>query len=471
MLFSQFLAKFWPQKSKQRLSKNASKRPVNLKKLASIQEGLFPEHNNLNTKRKLNQALKNIEKLIQDTGTNNQLIIQKADILIRKKKFNQARQILNKIAQDKNDQKASDLAKKLMAVSQKMKRKEAVRERKKFIKDLFEIAKKYDYEIINLSKSEHSSLEIDIPLLVRKAARQARTSDLPNLSRELIDQTLQAGYQSPWLLHDKALSLLMMGQRAKALSILKELQGEGQGEKLTTSIVKTIRFIKNNPKHDQSKINARLAKQSIRILKSSDHKETFSSELIKAGHETNVKILILKQARCYLKKDPQTTLNLCSSVLDYIPGDSKSLQLKGEALARLRRNDEAIEIWKELNQSENKKAALKIFDLISQNIINKAQLLSSKKSPKAAVVFFIKEHLRYKITPSMNKQISKIVFKLNQRNENLICPELQKDQLELLFNTLVVDYIEMQMRKQGRLDNGSAAQKPRTIRKTVQKAG
>ena len=432
---------------------------------------LLKSNDNLNTTKKLNRALKNIDQTLNTEGRNSLLILQKSDILIRKEKYKQALQLLHGIYKDKSDSESSKTAKELILLLHHLREKNAQKKNIKTLEKLHSILRKYNYKPRKIPPSNNLSPGFDIIKSIQQESRQARTSDLPNLSRELIEQTLQAGYQSPWLLHDKALSLIKMGQRAKALSILRELQAESQGEELITSISKTIRFIKNNPKQDPRKIDAYLSKESMQIIKSSDLKTTFLSELEKAGPEANVKILILKQARSTCKKNSQETINLCSLVLDYIPGDNKSLQLKGEALARLGRDSEAVKIWKDLNKANNKKAANKVFDLISQNICSKAHLISSKKSPKAAITFYIKENLRHKITPTLNKQISKILMDLNKEVDDFISPELQKHQLQLLFNTIVIDYIEEQMRKQGRLDDSSKAQKPDTIGKTASKAG
>ena len=432
---------------------------------------LLKSNDNLNTTKKLNRALKNIDQTLKKEGRNSLLILQKSDILIRKEKYKQALQLLHGIYKDKSDSESSKTAKELILLSHHLRQKNAQEKNIKTLEKLHSILRKYNYKPRNIPPSNNLPPGFDIIESIQQESRQARTSDLPNLSRELIEQTLQAGYQSPWLLHDKALSLIKMGQRAKALSILRELQAESQGEELITSISKTIRFIKNNPKQDPRKIDAYLSKESMQIIKSSDLKTTFLSELEKAGPEANVKILILKQARSTCKKNSQETINLCSLVLDYIPGDNKSLQLKGEALARLGRDSEAVKIWKDLNKANNKKAANKVFDLILQNICSKAHLISSKKSPKAAITYYIKENLRHKITPTLNKQISKILMDLNKEVDDFITPELQEHQLQLLFNTIVIDYIEGQMRKQGRLDDSSKAQKPDTIGKTASKAG
>jgi len=432
---------------------------------------LLKSNDNLNTTKKLNTALKNIDQTLKKEGSDSLLILQKSDILIRKEKYKQALQLLHGIYKDKSDSESSKTAKELILLSHHLRQKNAQKKNIKTLEKLHSILRKYNYKPRKIPPSNNLSPGFDIIKSIQQESRQARTSDLPNLSRELIEQTLQAGYQSPWLLHDKALSLIKMGQRAKALSILRELQAESQGEELITSISKTIRFIKNNPKQDPRKIDAYLSKESMQIIKSSDLKTTFLSELEKAGPEANVKILILKQARSTCKKNSQETINLCNLVLDYIPGDNKSLQLKGEALARLGRDSEAVKIWKDLNKANNKKAANKVFDLISQNICSKAHLISSKKSPKAAITYYIKENLRHKITPTLNKQISKILMDLNKEVDDFISPELQKHQLQLLFNTIVIDYIEGQMRKQGRLDDSSKAQKPDTIGKTASKAG
>ena len=471
MFFGRLLAKFRSQPARKNKNKHAAIQPE-----ASIARSKtkIPSQKTdevLNTKNKINKALNDIENTIQSKGANSQLLLQKANILLMKGKTHKARQILNKLSKIKNNSKTSDAAKELLKKLQQLQEEADSKRAQTLANNLQEIARKYGTELPDIQRPEGFNSEPEIIQLVRKEAHRARTCDLPKLSRELIDQTIQAGYYSPWLLHDKTLSVQMMGQQAKALSMLNALKAECKGEKITNSINKNIKEIKKNPKQDPIELKKRLAKQSIMVAKSNSLKAVFPQEIQKIDSKTNVKSLVFKQARACLITNPQATLDLCISILDYFPRDLASLQLKGEALAALSRSQEAIQAWKGLTQSENKKVAQRASDSIAQHFTGKAKLINSKKSPKAALASFIQQHFKHNLTPTLNKEIAKILRQLEPAPSDLTDPELRKHQLQLRFNTLVIECLERQWRNQGRLDPSATVQKPGAISKTAPKAG
>ena len=471
MRFSQFAARFRPQKSNQTSSKSDSNKSPSPKKKKPVKKKLLEENNHLNTKNKLNKALSSVQKSIQSEGANGQLLLQKADILIRKNKFKQAQQILKEISQQKNDLKTSTAIKNLLEASEQLKFNAGEKDTKKLICKLNSITQKYNTKLFFFPKNNNLPPKSDIAQLIRKEARRARLSDLPNFARELIDQTLQAGHQSPWLLYDKALSLIMMGQRPNALSILNELKtASSTEEKLNSSVKKTIQFIRNNPEQNPIRLKKFLAKESTLISRGHNLQPTIPTIFEKSDSDINIKILILKQARSCLKTDPQLTLNLCASILDYIPNDSKSLQLKGEALAKLQRNKEAVKIWEDLNNTKNKKAAKRVLNLISQNLTDKAKAVCARKNPRIALFYYIKEKHKLKLVPTLNEGITEILLKFNPEIDDLADPELSKYQLQLRLNKLVLDYFEAQLRKHVHMNTSSKLQGPGAIRKTDLKA-
>ena len=181
--------------------------------------------------------------------------------------------------------------------------------------------------------------------------------------------------------------------------------------------------------------------------------------------------MIFNQARSSLNLNPQASLYLVDSILDYFPGDLASLQLKGEALFALKQTDEAIQIWKNLTDSKNENIAKKAAELISSTFTQKTKSINIKKSPKAAVSFFIQQHLNHNLSPILNKEVEKNLLQLKPPNTDISDPELQQHQLQLQFNTLVIEHLETQLHEKGRLDASAAAQRPGAIRKTAREAG
>ncbi|WP_250398768.1 hypothetical protein [Synechococcus sp. MU1648] len=415
-----------------------------------------------------NKALEDINKTIQSDGATNQLLLKKSEILLSKGKIRQARQILQDVSQNKRDQKATTEAKKLLEISLLLQQEANENKFKKLVNDLHEIAHRYEKK---LPLPEELLNDQDITPIVREEARLARSAELPKLSYELIDQILQSGQESPWLLQDKALSLSMMGQKSAALDMLRSLKKIAKGSKLTTSINKSIEYIKENSKYHQSKSKLYLAKQTQLIARTNDLDLEFIDDPSKIDNRNHIKFLIFRKARSVLEDKPKASLYLVNSILDYFQDDLAALQLKGEALAALRRSEEAIQIWENLAHSKDENIANKACELISQTLSLKAKQISANKPPKEALFFFIEEHLKLNLAPTVNDEVEKILTQLEPSNPDSSDPELQQHRIQLLFNTLVIECFETQWRDRGRLDASATAQKPGTISKTALEAG
>ena len=471
MFIGQLLERFRPPTSEQRKNKGvAITQSESFNKTTS--ERLTPQNtNNHSSKKNFKTALININKAIRDKGPSNQLLLQKAEILLNKNKFNQALQILNDLSKKKDDSATAHIAKQLIKSAELGRQKAATNKTKKLIDVLHKISKKYNNKLHDLVAAENLSTDLDITQIVRKEAQRARAAELPKLSYELIDQALQAGHESPWLLHDKALSLNMLGQQVKALKLLNDLKEGNKGEKITNSINNNIEEIKEKPKRFQAKTNIFLAKQARSIANGSDLKTRFIPETKNIKSNTKIKSLIFNQARSSLNLNPQASLYLVDSILDYFPSDLASLQLKGEALFALKQTDEAIRIWKDLTNSKNENTAKKAAELITLILTQKTESINAKKSPKAAISFFIQQHLKHNLAPILNKDVEKILLQLVPPNTDISDPELQQHQLQLQFNILVIEHLETQFHNKGRLDVSAAAQRPGAIRKTAREAG
>ena len=471
MFFGQLLAKFRSQPAR----KNKNKR-------AAIQRGASTTKNKpgltslktneaLNTNKKLNKALNDIDSAIQSKGPSNQLLLQKAEILLKKGKLRQAKLILNELSKIKNDSKTSDTARLLLTRTQQLQQKAASDSSRELIEKLNQTTKNYFNESPLSFAKENTPSDQELIQLVRKEARRARSRDFPKLSRDLIDQALLAGLESPWLLHDKALSINMMGQQSQALIILKELNAQHEGEKLRNAIKENIEDIEKRAKHYQLRAKFYLVKQSRLSAKKNELNLQFIPETNQVSQKAKIKALIFKEARSCLNQHPEACLGLTNTLLDYFPNDLAALLLKGEALDALHHREEAITIWKELARSKNEKMALKASELIAETLLQKTKSISENKSPKAAILFFIREHLKYQLNPTLNDGVREILKQLESMDTESTDPELQSHQLQLQFNTLLIECFERQRRNQGRLDPSSTAQKPGSIRKTAPKAG
>ena len=470
MFFDQFLTRFLPHTGAppSRSKDTTNRRSESATKKISARP-LFQASRNLNTTSEINNALDEVDKAIQNGKATNQQLLIKAEILLRKEKFRKARELLTKISNNKIDQEAADEATHLQEVVPRLQEEASTNKLKKLLGDLHLIAQKYETKLLSLPLAKDLTPEIDVTQSIREDARLARTADLPGLSLELIERTLQSGQDSLWLLHDKAISLSMMGQQSTALDILSSLKKTTQKEKLTNSINKNINIIKGNSNSHRIKLNIYLAKQSKIFIKSQGFDTAFIPEANKINEKTRIKFIIFKKARAVLPESPKACLSLVNSILDYFQGDLAALQLKGEALAALQRNNEAIQIWKGLIQSKDDTIAKRASKLITQCVAKKAKLISSNQSTEAALSYFIQEHLKLKLAPTLNNDITDVIKKHEPSNTKDSHPELQKHQFQLQLNTMAIEFLEDQLLKQDRLGANEPTQKSVAIKKDARK--
>ena len=344
------------------------------------------------------------------------------------------------------------------------------KENGKLISSLNQIAQIYQVKSFDIPLEKTSRTDSEIIQLVRQESRLARANGLPRLSLELIENTLGSGHKSPWLLHDKALTISMMGRRKEALRILKSLQKKNKGEKISNSIASNIKKIEKRDSQSHMKIRQYMIKEAGLISLNNNSESEFPAEITKTISKTNVKSFVFRRARTCLNKDPLATLSFCDLLLDYFPGDLACLQLKGEAFSALSRGNEAIAIWKELAHSSNKKVALKASELISESFSEEMNLINSTQSPKSALEFFIQQHLKLNLVPTLTKDSAKILRQIQSPNINPDEPEIASQQLQMLLNSIVIRKIETYFCKEESLNAAAPAQKPGTIRKTDSKA-
>ena len=471
MIFDQVLARFRPHTGKQSSSKHKKRKQVTSATKAKFQQPLFQASEHLNTTNKLNQALQEINKAVQQKTATDQQLLLKAEILLRKEKFRKAKVSLTELSSQSQDQKTLNTSKHLLEQLPHLQQQSSQDKARTLVSDLHNIAETYQTKLSSLPAPDELTPDFDITLSIRRESRLARSSDLPCLSHDLIERTLQSGDESPWLLHDKALSLNMMGQQQAALKLLADLKKTTGKEKLTQSINKNIEAIQKNPKNYQLKSKLFFAKQ-IKIAARRNHLDTdFIPESRNINKKTRVKFLAFRKARAVLSDNPQACLDLVDAILAYFQGDLAALLLRGEAIAALKNPGAAMEIWTNLARSDDKNIAQKASELVSQHFSRKARAISKNNSADAALAFFIKQHLKLNLVPMLNKDVKKILQRLDAFDGTLNDPELEHHQLQLLFNTQMIDCLEARLREQGRLGGTSPAQKPGAIGKTASKAG
>lgn len=462
MIFDRLFAK--AQSSKPSKSTSMKKKsPKNL---------FLQENNNLTSINDLNQALAEIEDLAKKEKLSDHLLLRKADILLRKGKIKQSRQILTNLASKKGKSKTSNKARELLSLAHLLQQKSSCDKAIDLAINLHKIASKYN-ETLTSVPSEKDIKDVESLIQgVREESRRAINSGLPMLAYELTNKALEINKDSAWLLLQKAISLGMIGQRSDAISILERLKESNHGERITKSINKALNEINTqNKPQQQLKFNIYLTNHLKSITKGQDLELNFLPQINTINATTKVKTLIFNEALKLIETQPQETLILTNAILDYAPEDGASLQLKGEALAALKQNEKAIQTWKLLTHSSNQKIAKKAYISISEIISKRAKRICQNKSPKEAAIFFVQQHLKHKLEPNFNKTIGIIINQMSPLSADLTDSTLQKHELQLKFNTMIIECLETQFDKQGQFRGGDIGKTPDPIRKTEPKAG
>ncbi len=427
------------------------------------------EIKNLITDHPASKVLEKANNSIQSRREKNQLKPQRAETLSKKEKTCQASKPHNEIAKPRNRSRTSNTSKQLLTRTDQLQASSPSNKTEDLIKELHECAANYEHQLTNAPESKHQISEPKIILFVRREARIARSNEQPKLSLDLIETTLQAGNESPWLHHDKALTLYMMGQHVEAIKILSNIEKVSNGVKIKNSIYQNIEKITRKPNRYKSKINHHLAKQAFLITKSQNSKAQVIPEFKNIKPKDNVKLLILKEARIALRTNLELSHLLIDLILAYFPEYCAALQLKGEALASQNESEKALQIWQHLSHSKNTKAVLKASESISQIIAKKAREFITKTSPEEVVAYYIRQSIEYEIPPSVNKEIECILKVINPPGNDLSDPELLKHHFQLQLNTQAIEYFEILWRNKHEVDTSALAQKPSTISKTSPK--
>ena len=165
-------------------------------------------------------------------------------------------------------------------------------------------------------------------------------------------------------------------------------------------------------------------------------------------------------------------LNLVNTTIDNGITSQQLLAKKAYLLSQNKQYDEAHAIWNKLSKNKNKpKLAKEASQLLSKSLSQKALNVSSTKSPKEAISYFIGEHLKLNLSPTLTNEVKIILEQIEPPKNDLSNLDLKKHQLQLIFNTQVIKYLEDRLHNQGRLSAITPTQKSGSNRKTAQKDG
>ena len=194
-------------------------------------------------------------------------------------------------------------------------------------------------------------------------------------------------------------------------------------------------------------------------------------------------LVLEKACKLILEEKYKQGLNLVNTTIESGITSKPLLAKKAFLLSQNKQYDEAHSIWEKLSKNKNKpklaESAKKSLEaskkeasqLLSKSLAQKALNISSTKSPKEAISYFIEEHLKLSLYPTLNNEVKTILEKIEPSKNDLSNVDLKKHQLQLTFNTQVIKCIEARLHDQGRLSAITPTQKSGSNRKTAPKDG
>ena len=414
---------------------------------------------NLIKQKKHKQALKSIDASLDEGIVSDQLLFKKAFLLSKEKQHDKVEKIWQELVRLEINSALASSSPEFNKKSEEIQGKNT-----NLINNLFDIANQYQWKLQNFPEPESYSTVIDITKWVRTEAERARTAGLPKLSINLITLSLKAGHKSAWLIHDMAISLNMMKQPKLAVELLEKLDEKVKNPALKKSIKKTLADLSTILKQNQQDFNMYMAVQAKRFAKA-------DINIKKLSRETNVKSLILQKSQKALQTNPEITLKLANTVLDYFPSNSRALLLKASALIPLEKPGKAVSILKVLIYHQNKKIAQQARQSLTKAFAVESKLLCGKDFPEKTIKLFIQKHLQLELIPEFQIDLKQPLEKLEPSIKNIKIRELEHFRLQLAFNKVLINYFEKQLIEQNFLNDATAAQEPDSIRKTTHKAG
>ena len=191
------------------------------------------------------------------------------------------------------------------------------------------------------------------------------------------------------------------------------------------------------------------------------HKKIITTRIIFDKGEAE-SLALEKVERLILERKYKQGLNFVNTTIENGVTSQQLLAKKAFLLSQNKQYDEAHAIWNKLSKNKNKpKLAKEASQLLSKSLSQKALNVSSTKSPKEAISYFIEEHLKLNLPPTLNDEVKIILEKIYPSKNNFSNLDLTKHQLQLIFNTQVIECLKNRLHDQGRLSAITPTQKSR----------
>ena len=448
MLFDQVRSIF--SFSNRQKSRKASKRRLSLLP-PSKEEAIrltIEEAEKLRKARKLKDAIQVLNASIQDGKSSNKLLLTKALLLSSDKQFEESQKILKTLSKTKNDPDISSSAKEALRTVRRLET-EIKNSKILLLTNMHALAEKSNQKLICAPQPSELNAEHDLVLILRKEAANARNKNRFQLSLNLIDCAFESGLSSPWLLHQKGLTLKAIGQFDEARLIWEKLSKTQNKEKIQRVIEESLdglnadkeKFLQDRPK--------RVIRHCKAITKDHKWKNLHLPDSIPQGIKSNSRQLVIDEAKAALESgESELCIELLEACSLYYANNRQGMLLQAEALFTAEENDKAIGLLKELSTTKEDKYARKAKAMLNSKLAEKAKAVCIKKSPEQAITYYIEQHLAAELNPEYNQNLDEILTKTMSSSDLSSDQELRKHQLRIKFNNIFIDHLEAKLTSQ-----------------------
>ena len=380
------------------------------------------------------------------------LLENKARSLSALEQFEAAHALWNELIGLEDKPKLVETAQKALLAS-KEKEEEAIKDKPLRLIDQFhQIAKSYSYIPEHLPSREQFDLEQDLNTIVIKESFSARRQQKNQLSLDLINEALDNGLDSAWLLDNKAQTLVKLGDFESAKEIWETLVTLEGKPKLVDTAQQSLDCLEEFKRQYEEERPRQLIKQFQDIA--NQHHWNFKDlpRVDELDKDTNVELICLKEAIQACNQDnPKLSIVLLDTIMDFGYQSPWLNHNKAVALLKEQESERAIAIWVELQKLGNKNIAAKANEFLAiasrQEKLEHATSLTECGGIEEAIQYLV-EYL------CSDPDASDISDKLKELLEQSLAtevqnyatdPELKQHFLQLKVNERLVEHLEKKL--------------------------
>ena len=383
------------------------------------------------------------------------LLENKAQSLSDLRQFDAAHSIWKELISHEDRPQLVKTAKHHLSTSKEQQKQEIAGKTPHILEKLHMIMKQHTWEPTHLTNHEKLGPEQDLTILIIKESFSAREKHKNQLSLELINAGLDHGLDSPWLLDNKAKSLVNLGKFQSAKTIWEGLLNCEGKAKLVQTAKQSLDCLEESKQQFEEKRPRQLIESFQEIA--NQHHWVFQNlpgiENLEDGNE--IEVICLKEAIIACNQgNPQLSIILLDTIMDY---GYQSLWLahnKAIALSKIEENSAAISIWNTLKESENKNIAAKAHESLALALrhdnIERASAMAEAGNIEGAIQFLIESLCSDPDSKEYSDQLKKLIEHTlaDEIKAYESDPELKNHFLQLKLNGKIIDHFSKNLKGQ-----------------------